>query len=424
MKRNSIRLIAMIAAFCVVFTSLPLLAGDLDASAMAKKKVATKITLKAKASGKHKVKLSWNKIKNPGKGYAVFRDGKCIKRLGKKKLSFTDTGLKAGTTYQYQIKVYKTKKLKQWLNKKTGKWQKKKPVAKYRGKKRTITKYTYKKPSRPVRIKTAAAPKPAADKSEPTTPETPTAQYTYDIKFLNEPYGNGGKTVVYVETNYPNLYKLGIDVIDSNGVKENGNNFTGLNAFSSMSEDFDDLHNITFNEEGKYFAVISPKSTGNCAIAVYEDRVQVASRSVYIKDYGSEEKAWRQSVIASATNNAMSNKEKMQAICSYILNNFKYYKTSHGAVVCLLADQGHPYWKDKHIDSSDTPAILVAFGNDLGYPLEDCFNKYPRGTAEWSLYHSKAYSKADDTYFDACPSSGSAEIGSVTMFNPSTAGLW
>ena len=219
MKRNSIRLIAMIAAFCVVFTSLPLLAGDLDASAMAKKKVATKITLKAKASGKHKVKLSWNKIKNPGKGYAVFRDGKCIKRLGKKKLSFTDTGLKAGTTYQYQIKVYKTKKVKQWLNKKTGKWQKKKPVAKYRGKKRTITKYTYKKPSRPVRIKTAAAPKPAADKSEPTTPETPTAQYTYDIKFLNEPYGNGGKTVVYVETNNPSRFNFSLGIIDKNGNK-------------------------------------------------------------------------------------------------------------------------------------------------------------------------------------------------------------
>lgn len=172
MKKKSIKLVAMIAAFCVAFTSLPMLAGGVDASAMAKKKkakVATKITLYASAYGQNRASLSWNKIKKPEKGYAVFRDGRVIAHLGKKKLSFTDSGLSAGSTHYYQIKVYKTKKIKQWYNKKTGLWQKRRPPKKYRGKKRTITKYTYKKPSKAVYIKTAAAPKPKTAAVAPTT---------------------------------------------------------------------------------------------------------------------------------------------------------------------------------------------------------------------------------------------------------------
>lgn len=175
-KRAIRSLSVVLLAFCVAFTSLPLLAGNLDASAMAKKKkkakVATKITLYASAYGQNGASLSWNKIKKPEKGYAVFRDGHPIAHLGKKKLSFTDSGLSAGSTHYYQIKVYKTKKVKQWYNKKTGTWQKKKPKKKDRGKRRTITTYTYKRPSKYVYITTVAAPKAATPAAKPTTPST------------------------------------------------------------------------------------------------------------------------------------------------------------------------------------------------------------------------------------------------------------
>lgn len=156
MKKRSKQLIAIIAAFCVAFTSIPLMMGELESSAMAKKaKVATNVTLKASASGQNRAVLSWNKIKKPDKGYAVFRNGVALAHLGKK-YAFTDTGLKAGTTYTYQIRTYKTKKVKQWYNKKTGKWQKKKPAKKWRGNSRKITTYTYKKKSKTVTVRTAA----------------------------------------------------------------------------------------------------------------------------------------------------------------------------------------------------------------------------------------------------------------------------
>ena len=156
------RYLSLFIAFCVAFTALPFMAGDLDANAAVKKKkskTAKTITLYASATGQSTAYLSWNKIKKQQKGYAVFRNGVPIAHLGKR-LSFSDSGLSAGTAYTYQIKTYKTKKVKQWYNKATGKWQKKKPKKKFRGGSKKIVTYTYKKPSRPVTIRTAAAPKP------------------------------------------------------------------------------------------------------------------------------------------------------------------------------------------------------------------------------------------------------------------------
>ena len=81
--------------------------GMLDTYA-ASKKAAKKITLSASAADEYTVSLSWNKIKSPQKGYAVFRNGQCIARLGKKKTSFTDY-VDAGSTNTYTIKRWKSK---------------------------------------------------------------------------------------------------------------------------------------------------------------------------------------------------------------------------------------------------------------------------------------------------------------------------
>ena len=152
MKRRSIsKVISILLAFCVAFSGLPFLAGSLDVKAASVTK--KKITLKATVKGETKVKLKWNKVKSPGKGYAVFRDGKVIKRLSKKKTSFTDKGLKPGTKHKYQIKTYTKKKVTKWYNKKTKKWQKKKPAKKYRGKSKTVKVYVYKKKSNTVKVK-------------------------------------------------------------------------------------------------------------------------------------------------------------------------------------------------------------------------------------------------------------------------------
>ena len=134
-----------------MFTSIPMMSGTLESNALAKN-----ITLKATASGTTSVKLTWNKVKTPNSGYAVFRDSKLVKRFGTKTTTYTDTGLTSATYYTYQIKTYKKTTKTQWYNKKTGKWQSKKPAKKYRGKSRKATTYSYKLKSNAVKVQTKA----------------------------------------------------------------------------------------------------------------------------------------------------------------------------------------------------------------------------------------------------------------------------
>ena len=174
MKKNVSKSIAIILAFCIAFSGLPFLAGELDVHA-ASKKVAKKVMLQAAASGQDAVVLKWNKIKKPQKGYAVFRDGTPIAHVGKKR-TFTDTDLQAGSSHTYQIKVYKTKKVKMWYNKATGKWQKKKPAKNNRGKSKKVITYTYRKPSNAVNVRTEPGPVSSGtepDNTEPGNTEPP-----------------------------------------------------------------------------------------------------------------------------------------------------------------------------------------------------------------------------------------------------------
>lgn len=92
------------------------------------------------------VTISWKKLNKKQlkkvKGIAIYRNGSFIRNVGKKTGSYTDTGLKAGTSYSYSVKTYKKTKKKEWFNKKTQKWQKKKPAKGFRGKSRKIIKYS------------------------------------------------------------------------------------------------------------------------------------------------------------------------------------------------------------------------------------------------------------------------------------------
>ena len=109
------------------------------------------------------ISVSWTKVKG-AKGYQLFRNGKAI-RTGKS-TSFTDTGLSAGTAYTYKVRAFKYgKKKKMWYNKSTGKWQKKKPKKKWRGKSKKIATYKYGAFSRSA----TAATRPASYSSTPAS---------------------------------------------------------------------------------------------------------------------------------------------------------------------------------------------------------------------------------------------------------------
>ena len=141
------QIITVVAAFAIAFTSLPVMGPGLDVHAAAVKAPAQVKNLKVKAVTQTSVKITWSKIaKNRNtKGYAIYRNGKFIKRVSYKTNTFINKKLKAGTKYKFAVRAYNKYKQKQYYNSKTKKWQSKKPAKKYwKGKKtRNVTRYKY-----------------------------------------------------------------------------------------------------------------------------------------------------------------------------------------------------------------------------------------------------------------------------------------
>lgn len=147
------KLAIFLLIFAVIFTGIPFCVGELDVHAASYWR-----NLSAKATGKTTVSVKWKALSKKQRkkisGIAVFRDGRRVSVLSKTSTSFKDKNLRTGTTYKYQLKTYKVKKQKQWFNKKTGVWQKKKPAKKYRGKSRKAKVYKYSNASPVRRAKT------------------------------------------------------------------------------------------------------------------------------------------------------------------------------------------------------------------------------------------------------------------------------
>lgn len=74
--------------------------------------------------------------------------------MGSSVTKYKDTGLNPETNYSYKVRAYNTVKKKHWYNKKTGKWQLKKPAKKYRGKSKKMKVKVYGSYSATVTIKT------------------------------------------------------------------------------------------------------------------------------------------------------------------------------------------------------------------------------------------------------------------------------
>ncbi len=191
MKRNKVLSLFLILA---LFVSMVGIINVDTTYAAAKKKASNKVKVKVASYTSDSVTINWNKIKKPDKGYAVFRNGKAIAHLGKKATKFTDTNLAPGTSYTYQIKTFKVKKVKK------------------KGKK--VRKYTYKKKSNKISVTTypANAAKPA-NQNNASSPSEATDVVSYNKQFIQDyvnkngyTNGNGDKTVHFSNGSSNDVY--------------------------------------------------------------------------------------------------------------------------------------------------------------------------------------------------------------------------
>lgn len=196
MKEIIKKIVTIVATFAIAFAALPATSGDVNVNAVSIKAPAQVKNLKVTTVTQTSVKISWSKIaqNRNTKGYAIYRNGKLIKRVSYKTNVFKDTKLKAGTKYKYTVRAYNTYKQKQFYNSKTKKWQTKKPVAKHwKGKKtKQVTKYkcgrgsvtkqvTTKKPSKKTTVT-----KPNSEESQNSSSNSVSAgELSYDEKWAN-----------------------------------------------------------------------------------------------------------------------------------------------------------------------------------------------------------------------------------------------
>ena len=181
MKNTMKRLLTTLVIFALVFTCIPAFSGTLEADAAAKPSPVNSINLKA--YGMHEITVSWGKAKKNYNGYTIYRDGKVLKHVGKSVKSYKDLGLKPDTKYSYYVRAYRNVKQKQWFNKKTGKWQTKKPAKKTRGKSRKVTVKLHGRSS-PKQSNRTGKPSENCSESTQTHYQGPGLQFEYNASVI------------------------------------------------------------------------------------------------------------------------------------------------------------------------------------------------------------------------------------------------
>ena len=254
-----------------------------------------------------------------------------------------------------------------------------------------------------------------------------TPQYTYEINFLNPPYADGQYNIVYIKTDNPSTDNFNLFFYDTATGQENEPMLVpAAFEYADMKSMGPLVPSFLYKTDGGYVGVFAFEISGKTEITVQEfaldangnkmsDRpgggMPVIANAVLgyidIRDYNKEKEAWMQSVIDQVTTGSMSKKEKMQAITTYMLLHSIYYKLAadNGRYVNIAAEGGVPFWKfeEYEFDSFSSPALLTAFGEMIDYPLENLYDKYERGTAEWYAWHMVARSIEDGTNYQFCP---------------------
>ena len=102
---------SLVIAIALVIGAGVFSAAGADSASAAVQKPGKVSLVSVKSCGTTAVTLKWKKVKG-AKGYQIFQNGKAIKRVGAKKLSFKKTGLQERTKYSYKVRAYTTYKKK------------------------------------------------------------------------------------------------------------------------------------------------------------------------------------------------------------------------------------------------------------------------------------------------------------------------
>ncbi|MDE7366120.1 MAG: DUF4214 domain-containing protein [Lachnospiraceae bacterium] len=228
------------------------------------------------------------------------------------------------------------------------------------------------------------------------------AQYSYSLSILNQyDIYSGGTVILALRTNNPDINTIYTDYGTSdmtmviaplfNDVKYYDNSIR-TSSWQAIQSQTGYIRTISYDTAGTYTIKVTER--------IGDRQVVVANLTVTVKDRTAAENAWYDSVIASETNSSMTDQQKMSALCSYVMKNFKY-DANDGTYLVFLTTNVGPWWEVKQIDCWDATDIMCDFASRLGLKSEWTYGNY------LNHYYATVYIDGVGYEYDASPYSDS-----------------
>ena len=280
------------------------------------------------------------------------------------------------------------------------------------------------------KCKVVVKKKSAAGQNDKPATQIKTAKYTYKVYQLNDIYSAyysphkcwfGNEGVFYIKTDNPDPSTFAICEKNKDKV-----------IFNSSFNDFVDVDYVAEDDwgaggrrvSGGYLHLADSSdlldySAGNHTFEIresehsdigfkYRQSVTAMEFKIYFRDQEEEFKGWMDDIIKTQTTNNMNVHEKMDTISTHLRFSSRYWPNKH------LVSLEKPIFKTLRWESSIAPALLVEFGDRIGYPLTDMYSVYNRDTEDWVRYHAyaKGEYQGETYYYTCCPLS---ETGYIDM---------
>lgn len=218
------------------------------------------------------------------------------------------------------------------------------------------------------------------------------SKYKYDVKIMNNPeytlYTNNS-IILFIQTDNPDTTSITVKGQDSNKIV----------TYDDIQY-LDNFRTSGLNRVRKgYFTIISFEEAGTHTVTIFENMAKIAEIDIYVQDYKTARQEWYQSILDEVTDDSMTDYEKMDAICNYILANFKYLPNdSNGYLRTFVTHQG-AFFEVKEIDCIDAAGMMCSFASLLGLECEKTYAGY------LNHYYAKVYINGTGYIFDATPQS-------------------
>lgn len=238
---------------------------------------------------------------------------------------------------------------------------------------------------------------------------TVVSPYTFEARVLNAcPIYSKSRVVIYIKTNHPDGNKM---FVSSGNMPSQV--ILGMYYNDIKYVDKDNIYTSFEKVNEGYVCVVSPQNSGNYTYTFTDasipgNSLKMGSIDIVVNDRTVAENVFYENVIQSVTTPEMTDKQKMDEICEYVRNNFKYKQSGPDGTVIFLTSLEGPWVDNRRIHCDEATGIMMEFARRLGLQSECTYAGYASHVYATVTIDGIPY------VYDACPL---GETGIVTSWD-------